>query len=68
MGVAGKVTDDQRAYFENAAGRLISAHGAQAVVLGGTDLFLAFDKPSYPYPLVDCALIHAEEIARLGMS
>lgn len=67
MAVAGKATDDQRAYFEDAAGRLVSAHGAQAIVLGGTDLFLAFDKTDYPYPLVDCALVHAEEIARLGM-
>jgi aspartate racemase len=68
MAVAGKATDDQRAYFEDAAVRLVSEQGAQAVVLGGTDLFLAFDKPSYPYPVVDCALVHAEEIARLGMS
>lgn len=67
LAVSGKATDNQRAYFEDAAVRLISAHGAQAVVLGGTDLFLAFDKPGYPYPLVDCALVHAEEIARLGM-
>ena len=68
MAVSGKATDDQRAYFEEAAALLIGACGAQAVVLGGTDLFLAFDKSIYPYPIVDCALVHAEEIARLGMS
>ncbi|QBE66871.1 aspartate/glutamate racemase family protein [Pseudoduganella lutea] len=68
MAIAGKATDEHRAYFEGAAARLISEHGAQAIVLGGTDLFLAFDKPDYPYPLIDCALVHAEEIARLGMS
>jgi len=60
MAVSGKATDDQRAYFEQAAIRLISAHGAQPVVIGGTDPFLAFDKPIYPYPFVDCALVHAE--------
>ncbi|MGJ7914069.1 aspartate/glutamate racemase family protein [Massilia sp. LXY-6] len=68
MAVAGKATDDQRAYFEDAAMRLLNKQGAQAIVLGGTDLFLAFDKPHYSYPVVDCALVHAEEIARLGMS
>jgi len=67
MAVAGQATEDQRAYFEDAAMRLVSAQGAQAIVLGGTDLFLAFDKPCYPYPVIDAALVHAEEIARLGM-
>ncbi|TWI55722.1 aspartate racemase [Pseudomonas duriflava] len=68
MAVSGKATDEQRTYFENAAVRLVSEQGAQAIVLGGTDLFLAFDKSSYPYTLVDCALVHAAEIARLGMN
>jgi aspartate racemase len=68
MAIAGKATEEQRAYFEDAAARLVSEQGAQAIVLGGTDLFLAFDKPGYPYPVVDSALVHAEEIARLGMS
>lgn len=67
MAVSGKAGDHQRAYFDDAALRLIREQGAQAVVLGGTDLFLAFDKPSYPYVLVDSALVHAEEIARVGM-
>lgn len=67
MAVAGKASEEQRAYFEDASMRLVGEHGAQAIVLGGTDLFLAFDKGSYPYPVVDCALVHAEEIARLGM-
>src|SRR5450830_1194060 len=44
IAIAGKATEDQRAYFEEAAERLIRAHGAQAVVLGGTDLFLALDR------------------------
>jgi aspartate racemase len=67
MAIAGKANDDQRTYFEHAAARLVDEHGAQAIVLGGTDLFLAFDKPDYPYPVVDCALVHAEDIARIGM-
>lgn len=68
MAISGKASDEQRAYFEDTAGWLTSERGAQAIVLGGTDLFLAFDKPDYPYSLVDCAFVHAEEIARVGMS
>jgi aspartate racemase len=67
MAIAGKATDEQRVYFENAALRLVDERAAEAIVLGGTDLFLAFDKPGYPYPVVDCALVHAEAIARVGM-
>ena len=67
MAVSGRATREQRAFFENAATQLIDVHGAQAVVLGGTDLFLVFDKPDYPYPVVDCAQVHAEAIARIGL-
>jgi len=68
MAVAGSATAGQRAYFEKAALQLVEEHGAEAIVLGGTDLFLAFDQPIYPYPVVDCALVHAAAIARAGMS
>ncbi len=67
IAVSGKVTDEQRVFFGNAASRLIYEEGAGAVVLGGTDLFLAFDKPDYSYRVVDCAKVHAEAIARAGM-
>ena len=68
LAFAGKATNDQRLYFEEAAKRLVDQQGAQAIVLGGTDLFLAFGKSDYSYPIIDCATVHAEEIARLGMS
>jgi aspartate racemase len=67
MAIAGKASDAQRAYFDDAAARLVGEQGAEAVVLGGTDLFLAFDQPQYPYPVIDCALVHAAAIARIGM-
>jgi aspartate racemase len=67
MAVSGRATHEQRAFFENAATQLIDVHGAKAVVLGGTDLFSAFDKPDYPYRVVDCGQGHAEAIARVGL-
>ena len=65
---AGFATDAQRAYLERIASELQRDAGAEAIVLGGTDLFLAFDRQDYPYPLVDCALVHAASIAATAMS
>jgi aspartate racemase len=67
LAVAGSATDEQRRYFETAA-LALRDRGAEAIVLGGTDLFLAFDGGDYPYPIVDCALVHAEAIARVAMA
>jgi aspartate racemase len=42
--------------------------GTEAIMLGGTDLFLAFQGRPAPFPLVDCADIHVEAIyARSSM-
>jgi aspartate racemase len=68
MAIAGKATAEQRAFFEDAALRLVEEQGAEAIVLGGTDLFLAFDKHDYPYRVVDCGRVHAEAIALAGMA
>ena len=43
MALAGRATDDQRDYFRNMGQRLCDEQGADAIILGGTDLFLAFD-------------------------
>lgn len=64
MAASGMVTEDQRAVFHAAARRLIDDQGAEAIMLGGTDLALVFDEKTAPFPLVDCAAIHADEIAR----
>ena len=60
MATIGKVTDAQREVFYT-AGRALMARGAQAIMLGGTDLFLAFQGQP-PFPLVDCADIHVDAI------
>ena len=67
MAGIGKVTDEQRDIFLT-AGRALMARGCEAVMLGGTDLFLAFVGHPPPFPLVDCADIHVEAIyARSSM-
>jgi len=61
MAGIGRVTDEQRQIFFT-AGRELMARGAEAIMLGGTDLFLAFVGQPPPFPLVDCADIHVDAI------
>lgn len=62
MAKTGLATTAQRAIFHEAATHMINTSGAQAIMLGGTDLALAFDAETCPFPLVDCAAIHARAI------
>jgi len=67
MAAAGVVTDAQRVVFRAASERLLAA-GAEAIMLGGTDLALAFDEASAGFPLVDCAGIHVDAIVAKALS
>jgi aspartate racemase len=68
MAVTGFVTDAQRSIFARACQRLMDEGGAQAIVLGGTDLVLAFDGKTEDFPVIDCAAIHADAIATLALA
>jgi len=62
MAISGRVTEAQREIFFSAGEALCRAQGAQAVMLGGTDLCLAFDGQDCGFPLIDCAAIHIDAI------
>ena len=64
---AGVATHEQRAYFEEMSARLVGEEAVDAIVLGGTDLFLAFDRDDYSYQIIDCAIVHADAIASVAM-
>ncbi len=66
MATAGTVTQAQRRIFDTACERLIQEQGAEAIMLGGTDLALAFKEETSEFPLVDCAGIHVDAIAKLA--
>ena len=68
MATVGTVSTAQREVFETAARKLIEDEGAQGILLGGTDLALAFDGEKSQFPVIDCAALHAKEIARRAMS
>jgi aspartate racemase len=65
VAVAGSCTPDQRALFLEAGRRLMEA-GADAVVLAGTDLNLAFDGTDPGYPVVDALDVHVAVLADLA--
>lgn len=67
MASAGTITTDQKRTFDQAAYWLIETAKVQAIMLGGTDLALAFDAAKSPFPLVDCASIHVRAIAEFAM-
>ena len=64
MAIAGRVTDAQRRVFVTVGRHLCRGQGAEAVILGGTDLFLAFTDHEPGFAIVDCADIHVDAIYR----
>jgi len=63
MALSARVTDAQREVFFG-AGREMASRGAETILLGGTDLFLAFDGQDSGFDTLDCAGVHIEAIAR----
>ena len=62
LAVTGRVTDEQRKVFFAAGQHLCRERGTEAVMLGGTDMGLAFDGRDCGFPVVDCAEVHADSI------
>jgi len=63
----GKCTDEQREYFFKMGQEMIDA-GAEAIVLAGTDLCLAFDGYDPGFPVIDSALVHVDAIFEAAVS
>jgi aspartate racemase len=67
MAISGRVSDAQRRVFFAAGERLCRDQGAELVLLGGTDLFLAFRGQDAGFPVVDCADAHVEAIYQASL-
>ncbi|SKA02832.1 aspartate racemase [Enhydrobacter aerosaccus] len=68
MANIGRVTEQQRLIFLEAGRMLCRDRGAEAIMLGGTDLFLAFADRTPDFAVIDCADIHVEAIFRTALS
>jgi aspartate racemase len=64
MAGVGRVTEAQRRVFFSIGQQLCRARGAEAIILGGTDLFLAFAGHDCGFPVIDCADAHVEALFR----
>ncbi len=67
IATSGAVTDAQRDFFFSVGRELCEKQGAEAVLVGGTDLFLAFDGHDPGFSLIDCAEVHIEALYRLSV-
>jgi aspartate racemase len=70
MAIDGRATDDQRRALFSIGQELCVEGGAEAVLLGGTDFFLAFDGWDPGFPVIDCATVHVDALylTSLGLS
>lgn len=65
VAVAGVCQPQQREAFIDAGRRMIDA-GAEAIVLAGTDLNLAFEGQDTGYPVIDALDVHVDLLAGLA--
>jgi aspartate racemase len=64
MAVSGQPTDEQRDVFFSVGRELCRRSGAEAVLLGGTDLFAAFEGHECGFPVIDTAQVHVDALSR----
>jgi len=46
---------------------MVSDHGAEAIVLSGADLNLAFDDAEPDYPVIDALNVHVDWLAAIAL-
>ncbi|NDW01035.1 aspartate/glutamate racemase family protein [Salipiger sp. PrR002] len=67
MAVMGRCSEADRQLFFDAGRRMVEEQGAEAIVLAGTDLGLAFDGTRDPgYRVIDALDVHVDLLARLA--
>lgn len=65
MATSGHCSDAQRQVFFAAGAEMIS-QGADAILLAGTDLGLAFDDHNPGFPIIDALDIHVDQLVKLA--
>ena len=66
VAVAGTCSDAQRQMFIDAGRRMVEYLGAEAIVLAGTDLNLAFNGQNPGFEVIDALDVHVELLAQLA--
>lgn len=68
MAIAGAATPAQRERLLTAGERLVRDQGAEAVLLGGTDLNLVYDGVALDFPVIDSAAVHVDAIVNTALA
>lgn len=66
VALSGACSDDQRAFFFKTGRTLVEDQGAEAIILAGTDLGLAFDGFDPGYRVIDALDVHVDLLAKLA--
>ncbi|UWQ44480.1 aspartate/glutamate racemase family protein [Leisingera aquaemixtae] len=66
MAVSGSCTAGQRSQMLDAGRRMVDELGAEAIILAGTDLNLAFDNQDPGYTVIDALDVHVSVLADLA--
>jgi aspartate racemase len=67
LATTARASEEQRRVFFSAGQQLCRKQGAEAVLLGGTDMFLAFAGQDCGFPVIDCAEVHIEALYRMSL-
>ena len=67
MAFAAGASDAQRAFFFETGKAMCDDQGADAVLLAGTDLFLAFDGHDCGFPVLDGGQIHIDALVKASL-
>lgn len=68
MAIAGAATPGQRERLLAAGRALAQEQGAQAILLGGTDLNLVYDGSPFDVPVIDSAVLHVDAIVKAALA
>jgi aspartate racemase len=68
MAIAGAPTSGQRERLLAAGRALVREQGAQAILLGGTDLNLVYDGSAFDVAVIDSAVLHVDAIVKAAMA
>jgi len=63
IAVAGTASNEQRERLLEAGRKLVDEQGAQAVLLGGTDLSIVYGNATVDFRVIDSADVHADAVA-----
>ena len=66
LALSASCSEEQRQYLINAGARMVTEQGAQAILLAGTDLGLAFDGQQTSYKVIDALEVHAAALVKMA--